>query len=530
MVLLAHFQIVLEKENDIIYLTGKIEQLTKSCDILTEENERLTARINKLNHALFGTSSERTDTPTSNKEDSKKTTGDCDIDCDGKTTVITPKKRGAKPGHKGRGRNIPELPEVEIIHEIPEDQLLCPCCGLPLKDTCLTENSYEIDYEVRIVRKKHIRKRAVRVCNCPGQKFITAPKDPQVIPKSKFSNNFWAYLLTAKYFFQIPLHRLNTMLLMHGLSVSEGTLTGGFKLLLQTLLPLYNLLAEINRSEHHWHVDETSWMSFVTVEDKKHRKWWMWVFVSPKTALFILDERRSSQVPYAHFGQQANGILNCDRYSAYKKLTNLNGGLVKALCWAHFRRDFIDVGKSLPSLKPWSDEWVHLIGYIYQLNNDRLDTQDNYLAFARAQLKLECALEDMAQKYTDELKNDNLHDLQRKVLESAQKNWDELTTFVHYIHVPMDNNLAERTLRPVALGRKNYYGTHSLWSGDLAAACMSIFQTAAMHGLNSEAYLRYYFDECAKNSGPPTNLETLLPWNIPEDIAQKYYMHLGRVT
>ena len=186
-------------------------------------------------------------------------------------------------------------------------------------------------------------------------------------------------------------------------------------------------------------------MSFVPVEDKKGYNWWMWVFVSPKTALFILDKRRSSQVPYAHFGQQANGIINCDRYSAYKKLTNLNGGLVKALCWAHFRRDFIDVGKSLPSLKSWADEWVEFIGYIYQLNNDRLDAQDNHLAFAKAQLKLEFVLEDMAQKCTDELKNANLNPLQQKVLESAQKNWGELTTFVHYVHVPMDNNLALST-------------------------------------------------------------------------------------
>ena len=76
--------------------------------------------------------------------------------------------------------------------------------------------------------------------------------------------------------------------------MSEGTLTGGFKLLLQTLLPLYNLLAEINRSEQHWHVDETGWMSFVPVEDKKGHNWWMWIFVSPKTALFILDKHRSS--------------------------------------------------------------------------------------------------------------------------------------------------------------------------------------------------------------------------------------------
>ncbi|MGB9846988.1 MAG: transposase domain-containing protein [Desulfotomaculales bacterium] len=84
----------------------------------------------------------------------------------------------------------------------------------------------------------------------------------------------------------------------------------------------------------------------------------------------------------------------------------------------------------------------------------------------------------------------------------------------------MDNNEAERALRSAALGRKNYYGTHSLWSGQLAAVCMSILQTAVRHGLNPEGYLRYYLDNCREGKAP-SDLERFLPWNVPEGLREK---------
>ncbi|MEW6064590.1 hypothetical protein P378_15560 [Desulforamulus profundi] len=88
--------------------------------------------------------------------------------------------------------------------------------------------------------------------------------------------------------------------------------------------------------------------------------------------------------------------------------------------------------------------------------------------------------------------------------------------------------MAERCLRPGALGRKNYYGIHSEWSGKLLAASMSILQTAARNDLNVEAYLKYYLDACASNNGPPPDLEQFLPWNIPDVIIREYGMRTGR--
>lgn len=519
-------------DDEISRLNDQIRQLQEEKAKLAEDNERLRAMLNFRNSALFGRSSEKS--PASpgkaNGESIKNVINqNCGQGYSSADNIVAAqvRKRGARPGHRGFGRKIPDLFEVEMVHEIPYDQMFCPVCGKALKYTNLTEDSYEIDYEVKFVRIKHIRKKAVRTCNCPGPKFVTAEKPPQVIPKGKFSNNFLAHVLVQKFFFQVPLHRLAVMMLMQGLSISEGTLTGIFKMLLPFLEPLYLLLAEVNRNDDHWHIDETGWMNFVQVADKKGCRWWLWVFISKLTVVFALEPSRSSSVPFTHLGQGACGIISCDRYSAYGKLTDLVPGLKRALCWSHFRRDFVDAGKSLSCLKAWADLWLERIAVIYRLNDKRLAVLDNPAAFADAQLELECALQVMLESIQAELSDPGLHWQQKKVLESAQKNWGGLTVFVDNPHVPMDNNLAERTLRPAALGRKNYYGTHSEWSGRFMAVSMSILQTAARHGLNVEAYLRYYLDACAKNSGPPPDLERFLPWNIPEDAIREYSMRMG---
>ena len=83
--------------------------------------------------------------------------------------------------------------------------------------------------------------------------------------------------------------------------------------------------------------------------------WWLWVFVS-EVVVFVLDPSRSGDVPLRYFGPEAKGIVNTDRYN---KLALQ--GLVRALCWTHFRRDFVEAGESLTALKPWADEWIKMI-------------------------------------------------------------------------------------------------------------------------------------------------------------------------
>ena len=178
----------------------ELEQAKQEKQQLTEENERLRELINKRNSAVFGRSSEKQPEPqTVQQTDIPEGAGDC--------APAQGRKRGARIGHQGHGRKIPDLPEITVIHELPDDETYCPNCGKRRLLTGFAEVSYEIDYEIRFVRKKHIRKKAFNTCNCPGPRSVTAPKQPQVIPKGMFSKAFPAHILVMKFFFQIPLRR-----------------------------------------------------------------------------------------------------------------------------------------------------------------------------------------------------------------------------------------------------------------------------------------------------------------------------------
>ena len=106
---------------------------------------------------------------------------------------------------------------------------------------------------------------------------------------------------------------------------------------------------------------------------------------------------------------------------------------------------------------------------------------------------------------------------QRKVCQSLLNHWDGLALFVENPKVPLDNNLAENTIRGPVTGRKNYYGSGSLWSAELAADLFSIFKTLPLWGINSRHWLTAYLNACAENGGKaPTDVTPYLPWAMNE--------------
>lgn len=161
------------------------------------------------------------------------------------------------------------------------------------------------------------------------------------------------------------------------------------------------------------------------------------------------------------------------------------------------------------------------------MNRLRLAALDDVAAHSEAQTNLEQEAERFRQQIEQQLESPNLTPKQRTILKNARKNLEALTVFVKHPHIPMDNNRAERLLHLAALGRKNYYGCHAEWSAEFTAVCLSIIQTAAMHGLNVEAYLRYVLDELALHRGEHPAIDALLPWNIPESKLRSYTMKTG---
>ena len=106
---------------------------------------------------------------------------------------------------------------------------------------------------------------------------------------------------------------------------------------------------------------------------------------------------------------------------------------------------------------------------------------------------------------------------QKKVLASLLEHWSGLTVFVEHPEVPMDNNRAENTIRTPVNGRKNYYGSGSIWSAQLAAMLFAILQTLVLWGINPRHWLTLYLTACAENGGSaPRDIDPFLPWSMDE--------------
>ena len=192
--------------------------------------------------------------------------------------------------------------------------------------------------------------------------------------------------------------------------------------------------------------------------------------------------------------------------------------IVLAFCWAHVRRDFIDAQRGDPDLEKWSATWVNRIGHLYHLNNQRLDVVDDPEQFAVQQLKLEHQIEQIETCRDQELKRPKLPVRAQKVLESLKNHWEGLTRFVTNPGIPMDNNAAEQALRAGVVGRKNYYGSGSVWSADLTAFLFSVFMTLKLWDINPKIWLSCYLQACAENDRkPPEDLSPYLPWLMSEE-------------
>ena len=475
--------------------------------------EALVHKLAFLQKQLFGRKTEQTDK-----------TDKSDLNNNDQTTADSPeeekkRKRGKQKGTEGHGRKIREdLPAKEIHYDLPEEDQFCPNCGKSYIVFPGTEDSEEIDWEVILQRLIHKRKRYRPSCDCgivPG--IISAPLPPKLIPKGMLSKEFIVRLLMEKFQFGTPVYRIRKKLELEGFTVSGGTLTGNIKRMGELLMPLYALILERNRAARHWHMDETRWKVFEEIEGKEGYRWWLWVMVTHDTCIYVLDPSRSAEVPKAHLGEDSIGVINADRYVVYK---TLGDGISVAFCWSHVRRDFIRIRDGNKKLKAWGTTWVEDINDLFKMNRERLKVRagGDTKVFKEKDRKLREALSNMEKKCSEELSDEELHKLKRKVLASLRNHWEGLTIFVDQPEIPMDNNEAERCLRNPVVGRKNYYGSGAVWSGTLTQVMFSISQTLLLNKINPRLFLLSYFDECARNKGcAPARPERCLPWNLSEE-------------
>src|SRR4029077_3250153 len=142
-------------------------------------------------------------------------------------------------------------------------------------------------------------------------------------------------------------------------------------------------------------------------------------------------------------------------------------------------------------------------------------------AFAERHQDLTTKLSQMQACYAAHLQEPTLHLAKQKVLSSLHTHWEGLTVFVGRPEVAMDNNMAERSLRNPVVGRKNYYGSGSVWSAHLAARMFSVVQTVLLRGLNPHHCLYTFLQACAENGGKcPTDLSSFLPWHMTPERSE----------
>jgi transposase len=155
------------------------------------------------------------------------------------------------------------------------------------------------------------------------------------------------------------------------------------------------------------------------------------------------------------------------------------------------------------------------IRHLYHVHRERLQRPLDSAKFQEQDALLRQAVEAMRVQAVEELSNAKLRQPCRKVLESLQEHWTGLIRFVDDPRIPMDNNASERAGRGPAVARKNFYGSGSLWSGQLAAAMFSLLATLAYWKINPRWWLTWYMESCAASDGKaPKDIQPFLPWNL----------------
>jgi transposase len=327
----------------------------------------LTRQVTWLNKQQFGSKSEAT-RPAPEAEIQPASEGGAD-DAE-QPPAQRKRKRGQQLGGKGpKRRRRLNLREEITHHHLSQEERTCPICHKIRPEIGLTEESEEIEWEVCLKRRRHVRHCYGPSCDCAnGRGIRTASKPAKLIPKGLFAVSFWVEVLLKKFDLQQPLQRIVREVKSLDLEVSPGTLTGGLKKIQPMLQPLVGQFVLRAREGCHWQMDETRWPMFLLVEgekeDKSPKKWWAWVVVGADATAFLLEPSRSGQVPESFFPKGTEGILNVDRFRAYWVLLGPDWKIKLAYCWSHQRRDFVNLAEGSRRCKAWAQEWVGLINLL----------------------------------------------------------------------------------------------------------------------------------------------------------------------
>ena len=468
-----------------------------------------------LRQRLFGRKSEQTADPATpqmalfNEAESVAETVDEPAD----EEVVAPTKR------RGKRKPLPaDLPRIEVIHELPEHELTCACGWR--KHTIGEETSAQLEIvpmQIRVI--KHVRK--VYACRGCESAPVTADKPAQLIEKSMASPSVLAMLLTTKYVDGLPLHRFEKVLGRHGIDIPRQTLARWVIQCGEHLQPLLNLMRDRLMESRVIHCDETRVQVLKEPGREPTSQSWMWVPAggpqNQPVILFDYSTSRAKEVP-SRLLEGYRGYLMTDDYAGYNAL-GAQSGVERLGCWAHARRKFVEAQKVQPKGKTGrADIALNLINKLYGLERDLKEAGDEHRHEGRQQnsLPVLAQLHAWLEKTQPQVTAQNALG---KAISYLASNWNMLVHYTEAGYLPIDNNAAERTIRPFVIGRKNWLFSDTPKGAMASAQLYSLVETAKANGQEPYAWLRHAFERLPQALSVE-DFEALLPWNCTPQTPQ----------
>jgi transposase len=476
--------------------------------------EQYKAQLRKLRRMKFGQSSEALDAQIHQLELCLE-----DLE-EAEAARVAAAPRSTRPARAPAVRRpLPEhLPREEIIHPAGD---VCPGCGgthFSKLGEDVTEVLEKAPVRLKVIR--HIRpKLSCRAC----ETIIQAPAPDLPIEKGRPGAGLIANVVVSKYLDGLPLYRQSAILAREGIEIERATLADWVGHAAWWAAPLAALIGAHVVAAEIIHTDDTpiAVLAPGRGRTKTGRIWTYvvderpWAGYRPPAAYYRFSPDRKGERPRDHLAS-FRGVIQADAFSGYNALFRQSGPpgvnaprIMHAACWAHARRKLFDEFERTKS--QIAEEALKRIGKLYDLEADITGHSAELRQKTRKALAVPI-LDDLKTWFHDQRRRLSSKSNLAKALQYALTRWEALALYTTDGRISIDNNPAERSLRDIAITRKNFLFLGSDAGGERAAVLYTILQSAKLNRLNPEAYLAEVIDRMAK--GHPINrLSELLPWN-----------------
>jgi transposase len=479
---IEHLKLVIEKYRRMIFgrksekLTGELEQL----EFWLEELETAQAAEEAAQAATEATQASLTQTDS---------------------------KRRSRPARKP----LPEdLPREVVTHLTAHN--CCPDCGGALRQfgEDVSEQLERIPASFKVIR--HVRPKFA----CAGcESVVEAPAPARPIERGLPGPGLLAHVLVSKYGDHLPLYRQSQIYIREGVDLDRSTLAGWVGAASELLTPLVDEIKKHVLAAAKIHADDTPVPVLAPGNGKtKTGRLWTYVrddrpagFSTAPAVWFAYSEDRKGEHPRRHL-KDFKGALQADAYAGFHHLYG-GGAIYEVACWAHTRRKFHDI--HVVHRSPTTTEALARIGALYGIE-EQIRGKPAELRCSVRQTSARPLLDDLRQWMEKTLRSLSTKSETAGAIRYAISHWRALTRYVDDGLFEIDNNAAERALRAVAIGRKNYLFMGADSGGQRAASLYSLIGTAKLNGLDPAFYLRTILATIAEH--PINRIEKLLPWNV----------------